>query len=344
MVSGCAYCSGACEVPAKLRILGAGESQPGSTFPAQLDCARAVVAPVGERFIVRSLSPTRTVGGGRILDNAPPRHRRSDPRAVTRLARLASADTAEVIRELVRAAGARGMDVADLARSVNLAEHELAHRLEATDCVSIEPRRVMCRGTFKALCDQATTELEKFHRAHPLRKGQPLEDLRARFGDGIDETVFRFLVDHLARAGLVHTDRTLVRRRDFDPLEALDAADRKIARGVAGAFRAGGLQPPELNEALQGNPQRERLYRFLAETGELVPIHNRETGRTLVFHRQSINEMVRRLQRAYPNPAAFTVADARNLLDTSRKFVIPLLEHLDGRRVTVRIGNRRKLL
>ena len=86
------------------------------------------------------------------------------------------------------------------------------------------------------------------------------------------------------------------------------------------------------------------MYRFLTETGELVPLHNRETNRTLVFHRHSIDGMVRKLQQAYPGSAAFTVADARKLLDTSRKFAIPLLEYLDGVRVTVRIGDRRKVL
>ncbi len=335
---------GTSEVPAKLRILGGGQAQPGSTFPAQLDCARPVAAPVGERFIVRTLSPVQTIGGGRILDNAPAKHRRSDRRAVSRLSRLASGDTADVIRERVRAGGVRGMDIADLARSVNLAEDELARRLDETGCVFIGTRRVMSGDAFKALCDQALAEIKEFHKAHPLRQGQPLADLRASLEHGIDETVFRFLIDHLGAEGLVRTDKTLVRLRGFDPLEALDADEKKIAGEIAGAFKAGGLQPPELNEVLQGNPQRKRLYRFLAETGELAPLHNRETNRTLVFHRHNIDQAVRKLEQAYPNSAAFTMADARKLLDTSRKYAIPLLEYLDGLRVTIRIGDKRKLL
>lgn len=335
---------GTCEVAAKLRILGGGQAQPGSTFAAQLDCARAVATPVGERFIARSMSPVRTIGGGRILDNAPAKHRRSDRRAVSRLTRLASGDTAEVIRERVRAAGVRGMDIGDLARSVNLAEEELAQRLDETEYVFIERRRVMSGDAFNALCKQALVEIKEFHKANPLRQGQPLEDLRARLEDGIDETVFRFLVDHLAAEDLIRTDKSLVRLRDFDPLEALNADEKKTAGEIAAAFKAGGLQPPELNEVLQDNPQRKRLYRFLTETGELAPLHNRETNRTLVFHRHSIDQAVRKLEHAYPDSTAFTMADARKLLDTSRKYAIPLLEYLDGLRVTVRTGDKRKLL
>ena len=335
---------GTSETPARLRVLGGGQAQPGSTFPAQLDCARTVTAPVGERFIVRSLSPVRTLGGGRILDNAPVKHRRSDRRAVVRLSRLASRNTLEVIGELVRGRGAQGMNVADLARFVHLGEAELVHRLDEAEYVFIEARRVMSGDIFRTLCARVTAVLEEFHRTNPLRKGQPLGDLRARFGESVDETVFRFLLDQLAERGLLRTDKTLVRLRDFEPMEALGAEDKKTAGEIAATFRAGGLQPPELNEVLQGNPQRQRLYRFLTETGELAPLHNRETSRTLVFHRDSIDQAVRKLEQAYPNSAAFTMADARKLLDTSRKYAIPLLEYLDGRRVTVRIGDKRKLL
>ena len=335
---------GTCEVSAGLRILGDGQVEPGSAFAAQLDCACDVVAPVGERFIVRSMSPVMTIGGGRILDNNPAKHRRSDQHAAARLSRLASADTADIIRELVRTRGVLGMDIADLARSVNLAEDELAHMLDETEFIFTEERRVMYRDAFKALCKQSLAEIEVFHKTNPLSKAQPLGDLRARLGGTIDETVFRFMVDHLTTEGLIRTDKTLVRLRDFDPLGALSADEKKIAGEIAGEFKAGGLQPPELNHVLQGNPQRKRLYRFLTETGELMPLHNRDTNRTLVFHRHSIDEMVRKLERAYPDSTAFTVADVRKLVDTSRKFAIPLLEFLDGMRVTIRIGDKRKLL
>ena len=78
-----------------------------------------------------------------------------------------------------------------------------------------------------------------------------------------------------------------------------------------GPFKSGGLKPPELNEIVQDNPHRKRLYQFLTEIGELVPIHSKGLNRVLVFHRQCIDEMVRSLERAYPHSTAFTVAEMR---------------------------------
>ena len=334
---------GTCDISAELRILGGGHAQPGLTCAAQLACQRDVVAPAGEHFIVRSMSPITTIGGGRILDNNPVKHRRSDQGAVTRLSRLASRDPAEVIRELIQAKGTQGIEIAGLTRSVNLTRDELAQLLDKTEVVRVGPQRLMSKAAFDALCKQALAGIEHFHGANPIRKGQPLVELRSELEGEIDDAVFRFLVEHLSDHGLIQTDKDILRLREFDPLEALDEKEKKAAEDIARSFKSGGLKPPELNEILQGNPHRKRLYQFLTEIGELVPIHSKDLNRVLVFHRRCIDEMVRQLERTYPGSTSFTVADMRKLVDTSRKFAIPLLEYLDSMRVTIRIGDRRKL-
>lgn len=335
---------GTCEVPAGLRILGERQPEPGSTCVAQLACKHDVAVPVGEHFILRSMSPITTIGGGRILDNSPAKHRRSDRRAAARLSGLAGGSTAEIVHELIRTKGAGGMELADLSRAVNQAPDELLQRLDEAGVVFAGPQRLLSRPVFDGLCEQALTGLGRFHEANPNRKGQPLTELRASLEAGMDDLVFRYLVEHLSGHGLVETDNGIIRLRDFDPLGMLDAKEKKIAGEIAAAFAAGGLKPPDLDDVVQNDPQRKRLYRLLTETSELVPIHNRDINRVLVFHRDNINEMVRMLERAYPGSAAFSVADMRKLVDTTRKFAIPLLEYLDSQRVTVRIGDKRKLL
>ena len=333
---------GTCEVSAMLRILGGKQLEQGAMCLAQLACLRAVVVPVGERFIVRSMSPVTTLGGGRILDNDPVKHRRSDRRAVVRLQRLASGDMAQVISEQIEAAESRGIELKELAGSVNLTMDDLTHYLDDSSIVFLQSQRLISKSAFDSLCRQALDEIGSFHKTNPNRRGQPLSELRSRLKD-VDEVVFRFLVGYLDEHGFVKADKHIVRLRDFDLLQELDATEKKIADEIVEAFKSGDLKPPELNEVLQSNPQRKRLYHLLTETGELVPIQNRDINRLLVFHRRSIEEMVRKLEHAYPDSVTFTVADMRNLVDTSRKFAIPLLEYLDSIRVTIRVGDKRKL-
>ena len=334
---------GTSEVPAALRILGDRQPGPGSTCVAQLACRHDVAVPVGEHFILRSMSPVTTIGGGRILDNAPAKHRRSDQRAVSRLSSLASGSKAEVVHELIRTKGTLGIEMTDLCRSANLATGELVRLLDQTKIIAAGPQRLLSKAAFDGLCEQALAVIGRFHEVNPGRRGQPLAEFRSSLEAGVDDLVFRYLVEHLGGRGLVETDHSIIRLRDFDPLAALDANEKKIAGEIAAAFAAGGLKPPEPDEVLQNSPLRKRLYRLLADTGELVPVHNRDANRVLVFHRRSIDAMVRELERAYPGSTAFSVAEVRKLVDTSRKYAIPLLEYLDSRRVTIRIGDKRKL-
>ena len=346
---------GTCEVSAQLRILGHKRLEPGSTCMAQFVCRRDVAAPVGERFIVRAMSPVTTIGGGRILDNAPVKHRRSDQDVVTRLQSLASNNAAEVIQALVHSAGSRGISMAELSAAANIPRDEPGRLLDEAKIVFVQPQQVMSKFAFDALCDETLTEIGRFHKENPNRTGQPLSELRSRLRGDVDEVVFRFFIEYLDSHDLVRTNKNIIRLSEFNPLRSLDVKEQKLAEEIIESFKSGGLKPPELAEVLQDDPGRKRLYHLLTETGELVPIHNRvvksppdkrDSGgyRAIVFHRLAIKGMVRKLEQAYPAPDTFTVADVRKLVDTSRKFAIPLLEHLDSLRVTLRVGDKRKLL
>ena len=335
---------GTCEVPAMVRVLGDKQLEPGSTRIVQFTCLRDVVVPRGERFIVRTLSPLETIGGGRILDNAPVKHRRSDQDVVTRLLSLASESIADVIHELVHSAGTRGISITELVAATDISRDELDQLLDRAWVVFVQPQRVMSRSAFDSLCDEALNEVGRFHDENPSRTGQPVSELRSRLGGDVDEVVLRFLIEYLEGQDFVRTYKNIVRLREFNPLRSLNTREQALAGDIIESFKSGGLKPPELEEVLQGDPERKRLYHLLTETGEIVPIHNRDNNRTLVFHRLAIERMVRKLEQAYPDSRTFTVAEARKLVDTSRKFAIPLLEYLDSMRVTIRLGDKRKLL
>lgn len=334
---------GAGETPAILRLLGEKMLQPGATCMARLACQRAVAAPVGERFILRTLSPAATIGGGRILDNAPARRRDSGQAAATdRLRRLASGDKTQVILELLDSRGRQGIDLAELTAAAAVSADELPRLLDEAGAIFVLSQRVMSRVVFEALRNEAMDILKNFHSEHPARPGHPLEALRSRLG--VDEPAFKRLIERLAQRGLVRLNKGSVRLREFDPLGILDSEQRETAKVLAAAFKTGGFSPPELDEVLQGNPERERLCRLLMEAGELVSLRNRDLDRVIVFHRHAVEEMARELRGAYPAPATFTLSEARKLVNTSRKFAMPLLEHLDSLGITLRLGDRRKLL
>ena len=85
------------------------------------------------------------------------------------------------------------------------------------------------------------------------------------------------------------------------------------------------------------------VYRLLSETGTLVRLRTYDRNSKLVLHRDVLSDIKQRLREQFPYPSDFAVSDVRDLLDATRKYVVPLMEHLDATGVTIRTGNIRRL-
>ena len=132
-------------------------------------------------------------------------------------------------------------------------------------------------------------------------------------------------------------------RADFDPLASLSAKERRLATEAEEIFRSCGLTPPTPESVLRGERLRSGVLRLLTDTGVLVRLKTYDRSRHLIMHRDVLRDIRQRLRDRFPYPAEFTVADVRDLLGTTRKYVVPLMEHLDASGVTIRTGNIRRL-
>ena len=121
---------------------------------------------------------------------------------------------------------------------------------------------------------------------------------------------------------------------------------RRIADGIETMFRGGGLEPPALTEIVGTDRERNRAYRHLVDEGVLVPTHTplkpRTPANTIVFHRDAIERARSTLESSFGARGTFQTQDAKAALGVSRKFLIPLLEYLDGVRFTRRRGEQRE--
>jgi selenocysteine-specific elongation factor len=180
--------------------------------------------------------------------------------------------------------------------------------------------------------------VDGFHERYPTREGVTPGACRDAVGDT------RLYEAALARLeGRVEAQRGYVRRKGFDALGALPAAERECAERLERAFLAGGLTPPRPEDLVRADAQREAVYRLLVARGRLIRVAGAD-GRPVVFHRDAVERARVELGRAFPPPAQFTVAQARERLSSTRKFVVPLLEFLDASRFTRRAGDLRTFL
>ena len=339
----------ASEVVGKLRPLGGATLAPGETGVVEIRLSEPVVAIRGDRFIVRRPSPQTTLGGGMILD---PRWRRRRGKALA--SALAALDDAgpfvalrdDVLELWVAEAGEPGAPAEELAPRLGLPSAVVAGELELLTAAGrllqvtagqgrrwIAPavsRRVMARGR-KVLAEYFRND----RLAGGMPKAQFLGQVLSRRAAGLAEVYLGWLKAEkiLITAG----DQVNLPGREVE----LSGEESKLSRAVLTAVEAGALTPPspgELAASLGAKPQiLEGVQRYLVEQRKLVRLPS-----GMIVATAAIEKLRRRL--ATTDWDDFTVPQFKDRFGLSRKWAIPLLEHLDSIGATRRVGDRRQIV
>ena len=334
---------GTSETAARLRLLDENSLAPGAGAVAQLLAEEPIAAPALERFILRVGSPPRTVGGGRVLIAASARRRRGDDATMAFLRTIATAPPEEAVAAALLRAGPPGLSLVDLARLVGQAPAVV--RPWAKRCGELFGDGTALHASVVDRAHQDLLEgLASFHRLHPGEPGLARERLRQAFLPAIPVTAAREILARLIDRGELVPDAGVLRLQGFRPPPAEMPPEAGLLGRVEEAFRRGGLAPPDLAEIVAHDPRCRQALRRLVQGGRLVPTRDRVQRREIVFHTDAIALARRHLASGFPPPTPFLVAEAGRILGISRKFSVPLLEHLDARGFTRRDGDRRVIV
>ncbi len=334
----CRLLFGTSEVEARLRLLDRQSLEPGASAQAQLHLAEDVAVPAREPFVLRLDSPPATVAGGRILDPASRRRRRNDPRITADLAAIAAGRPAEALTVRLGQAGAAGAPLMELARLAGTNAERVRRLLTAAGAREIAAHFVGAPA-FAALRTGTMGALSQFHRDRPMDQGASLDQVARSLA--LSEGVTAAVLRDLATTGEVAQAGTLWRRADFDPARNETEAVRRLET----AFRRAGLNPPDETEAVGRDIRRREALNYLVASGTVIRAVDRVQRRAVLFHREAVAAARTRLMEAFPlastAEAGFLAREAGAILGISRKFSIPLLEHLDATGFTRRAGDRR---
>jgi selenocysteine-specific elongation factor len=332
------------EALARVRTLGGDRIEPGAAGLAQLRLERPVAAGRGDRLILRSYSPPATIGGGVVLDPLPPKRRRGDRPAVERLRALAGDDVAGAAAALVEDAGGAGIAAPRLAARLTLPLPTLLSALAAQPAVVAvgkAPGALVARTALSALADSVTSLLARVHRQEPLKAALSREELRRRLFSRAPAGAFEHVLEALAAAGKVRATPEAVALAGH--AVTLTAAEEDARRALLAAVREAGLvgvDPTRAAEAIgKDRALLERVSRVLLAEGAV-----RRLGEGLLVHRDHLEALKQEVRRRWPPGSRLDVAGFKELTGLTRKYVIPLLEYLDGERVTRRAGGDRLVL
>jgi selenocysteine-specific elongation factor len=315
------------EAPARLVLLDRPELAAGEECWAQLRLLDGIVAVKNDRFVLRT--PNDTVGGGEIVDAHPRRHRRFHEATVEALEALAEGSTAEAVVGALRRREPASLDA--LARESGTPAAELREAIEALVAEGRAVRLddlVMTAEGFAQLGERARSAVESYHGEHPLRGGMPREELRSRLR--LDERAF-------APALTRWTSEALLEERGASialpgRTVELSAAQQHEADAYIAALASSPYAPPT-----DASIARD-LLAYLEDAQRIVSM-----GDGVVFASEAYREMADRVTEHLRSSGTITLAQVRDMFGTSRKYAQALLEHLDARKVTRRVGDERVL-
>jgi selenocysteine-specific elongation factor len=246
----------------------------------------------------------------------------------------------------VLGAGPAGLSRLDLQRRLPLVPGDLDRALDRLRDQGLlvrydkERGAVVHREHFQALLARCLSLVDRFHADQPLEPGLRREELRSRLGAGLDPRLFFSLLQSLEKSGELVVEQEICRRPGHVPRAAAPSLEDLVGR-VRQVYERAGLGPPRdgpLAEELGADPsQLGGALRLLVDAGELVRVAG------LYFARSALEDLRQRLVAFLEREGQISAAQFKDLVGQSRKFAIPLAEHFDAQKVTLRVGDLRKL-
>lgn len=346
---------GAAEIPARVRLLGADTLAPGESGWVQIRLSRPAAVVRGDRFIIRRLSPSATIGGGMILDPAPRRrYRRFRPEVIERLQTLAHGSPEEIVLQALALREPR--EVRALVSELSLPRQGTIDALQSMvddgrvlivdgaveertrlDRPAMDTQYVVSTSGWRQIQRWMCEALAAYHRSYPLRRGMPREELRSRLQEHVRELGGRLFAQIVARTvaeGLVEEDEAFVWAAEHQV--QLTPEQQAMVEDLLQTFRATPYTTPSVPECVER--LGEELFYALLENGTLVRI-----SPEIVYLAETLREMRERVVDLIRAEGSVTVAQVRDLFGASRKYIVALMEYLDQERVTRRVGDVRVL-
>jgi selenocysteine-specific elongation factor len=337
---------GANRVLGNMVLLGREELVPGGECYVQIRLREAIIAMGGDRFILRSISENRTIGGGLILDPLPMKHKASDKDLIPSLQVLEKGEVEEKAEVFLHHAGFRGMDLSGFRCRLPLGEgaskkilQKLREKGKAFTLDS-ETRHLLHLDFYEMLKQRALQVLGDFHHKKPLEPGLQKAELFSRMSRMINEKTFQAILDRLVREEKICVEEKLVRLAEHKI--RLSTEEDKAVRSIEELYRRAAHKPPysrSLPQELGLDPKLvSDLLRHLTETNRLVHIQG-----DLFMNPDVLEQAKEKIRAVLGEKGEFSITEIKELLNSTRKYLIPLLEYFDATGFTARKGDKRVL-
>jgi selenocysteine-specific elongation factor len=332
-------------VPARVDRLSHRPLAPGQTATAQLRLGEPMLLFPADRVVLRRPAPVNTFAGGEVLDSHLRRWRRRESERLESLPSPRRNEWPELLAWWIDLAGLRGMTAHQLAARLGVlddaVEAPIGRLLESGTVMALptQPATFVTSAQVDGLAAAATEALERRFEGVEVSAGIPTRDFSAELLPRVAQGLTGVYLEELRHRGVLELSDGRVVPPGSD--RHMSAAGEELTRKLESLYRESGFDAPGPAEAADRLAARsatvDGICRFLVQRGRLV----RLDGKYLI-HSAVLDEVARKVSGW--ECESFSVGEFKERFGLTRKLAIPVLEWLDSKRVTVRMGNQRKIL
>lgn len=335
------------EILCRVVLIDKEELNPGESCYAQLRLEEVTACKYGDRFVVRYYSPLETIGGGIILDPNAVKHKRSNEDVISELDAKSEGNKDLIIEKALKKFSDKLPDVKFIAVQTGLSEKLVEDTLNAftRDEIALKfSGDIFIHRDFIEESEEALIDfLSKFHKRNPLKTGVSKEEIRSRFFNITKGKLFDEVMELYINNGIIKVFSDLVALKGFEVKLSKDQVDLKNI--ILKKYRNDGFKPLELKDLIisLSSKAKEKEIRDIVD----VMINENllfKLNDEILLHIDIYSKAKKLLVDYLTKNNEITLAQYRDVLNTSRKYVIPILEHFDSIKLTKRIGDKRVLI
>ncbi|MBU8849992.1 MAG: selenocysteine-specific translation elongation factor, partial [Desulfobacterales bacterium] len=338
--------SGTSEILGYLILLDREELMPGDDAPVQFRLESPVCCIKDDRYVIRSYSPIKTIGGGAILNPASQKHKLFDTTVIQGLENLLLEDNEQTISFFLSLKGYQGLSFPQLRVMTNIPDRKLAASLQKMlakqQVIQIDKeKQIYVNGSFfNDFKGKLIQKLEAYHAENPLKEGMPTQELKSKFQYIDDARFFNILFTKLSREKLIVLDKNIVKLSTHEV--ALQVDQHAVKEKIKKIYQASGLTPPFFRTICQDldidKKNATDVLHMLIDEKSII-----KTKDDLYFDAGEIEKLEQKLITFLKKNESVTTPEFKDMTGVSRKYVIPLIEYFDSTNLTIRVGDTRQL-
>jgi selenocysteine-specific elongation factor len=338
--------TGTTEIPAHIILLDCDHLMPGEESFAQIRFDTPICVMRGDRFVLRQYSPVQTIGGGIIIHPLAPKRKRFKKDIIEDMKQLGMANDMDCLKIHIQKAGYSGITLNRLKQCSALDDAVIDQHLKKL----INKQHIFVLDTTTAryihhkTCDHwknvICEKVKQYHQKLPHRTGMPRQELKSRLPDAMPQALFQKLLENLIELQQLKSQQDIVFMKNHRP--TLTPELEQIKESVYKMIQKNYLSPPLLKELAQtihtDIQKMETILAFLENEGKIIRV-----TQEIAVCTKAMEGFTDRVIAYLKDNETITTKDFKNMMNVSRKYAIPLMEYCDRKKITLRVGDERKL-